>query len=581
MYRRRVAIIVAAVLAAVAVVGKLALPKAGRTISGHRQVRLVVLPFENATGESRDKAFCDGFSTELALRLGRLAEQVDALWVVPAADLRGQRIDTPGDAREVLGATHVVTGELERRGSTITVRVVLTESERSRDIGAAVIKGETSNVLLLQERVLAKVASMVVPNVDPAELQVLSPERTASPRAYETYVRALGLLQRYDRRAAMEQAVTLFREALREDPSYAAAYAGLGEAYWRLYEATSDTSWIGLAWAACDTALALNGNLPRGYVARGFIRNGTGRYEEAVQDFERALDADPKGVEALRGLAHAYENLRMPEAAEAALLTAIELCPTYWGTYDDLGTLYYRWATADTVGGQHTRDELLAKATEQLERVTWMTPGNVRGMNDLAAAYYYLGRKDKAVELYTKSIAAEPTARAYNNLAVIYYNDGDYVSAAEMFEKALSFDASDYRTWGNLGSCYWHLDEMDKAADCYMRAADLAERMLAINARDVRLMLDLASYYAMLGEYARSESVLLRAAAEVPDDADALYRIAFTYMLMNRHQRALQWLERARDAGLPPERIDVRVWPDTLRSDPGFLELTQPEAART
>ena len=58
--------------------------------------------------------------------------------------------------------------------------------------------------------------------------------------AYNAYVQAVGYLAHYDIAENVDKAIELFPQAIREDPRYALAHAGLGEAYWRKYQRTTD-----------------------------------------------------------------------------------------------------------------------------------------------------------------------------------------------------------------------------------------------------------------------------------------------------------------------------------------------------
>ena len=142
----------------------------------------------------------------------------------------------------------------------------------------------------------------------------------------------------------IDAAIGLFEGAIQQDPNYALAYAGLGEAYWRKYQGTKDTQWVPKAVANCQRAQELNGDLEVA-ITLGLIKTGTGKNQEAIEQFERALELDPVSSEAYRGMARAYEALGDKEnldKAEATYLKAIQLKPGYWAGYSNLGRFYYR-----------------------------------------------------------------------------------------------------------------------------------------------------------------------------------------------------------------------------------------------
>src|SRR5437879_7587171 len=139
----------------------------------------------------------------------------------------------------------------------------------------------------------------------------------------------------------IENAVKVFDTALERDPQYAGAYAGRGEAYWKMYESGKDLQWIESSRHDCEHSLALNKRLPSAHVCLGTVYKGTGHYEDAVAQFESAVAAEPTNDDAYRGLADAYERLGKLGDAEKTYRRAIELRPHYSVAYSWLGAFYY------------------------------------------------------------------------------------------------------------------------------------------------------------------------------------------------------------------------------------------------
>src|SRR4030095_14390082 len=131
--------------------------------------------------------------------------------------------------------------------------------------------------------------------------------RTTVPKANDFYIQARSYLVRFENVTNIDAAIGLFEGAIQQDPNYALAYAGLGEAYWRKYQGTKDTQWVPKAVANCQRAQELNGDLVEVAITLGLIKTGTGKSQEAIEHFQRALELDPVSSEAYRGMARAYE----------------------------------------------------------------------------------------------------------------------------------------------------------------------------------------------------------------------------------------------------------------------------------
>ena len=78
----------------------------------------------------------------------------------------------------------------------------------------------------------------------PQEKPSLAAHGTLAPAAYDFYLQGRGYLHDYVKPENVENAIQLFNRALEKDPTYAAANAGLGEAYWSKYRLTHDKKWV-------------------------------------------------------------------------------------------------------------------------------------------------------------------------------------------------------------------------------------------------------------------------------------------------------------------------------------------------
>ncbi len=143
---------------------------------------------------------------------------------------------------------------------------------------------------------------MLPVRVEAEQRRKLNARQETQPAVYEAYMRGRGYLQEYEKPENIDSAIAAFNEAVNIDPSYALAYAGLGKAYWTGYEQFSKgNDWIANATGSCGKALSLNpGTLWRGTSVSGNVFNGTGKYNRAAEEFQRAVQSDPTSEDALR-----------------------------------------------------------------------------------------------------------------------------------------------------------------------------------------------------------------------------------------------------------------------------------------
>src|SRR6185437_13422151 len=115
----------------------------------------------------------------------------------------------------------------------------------------------------------------------------------------------------------IDNAINEFQQALKVDPKYAPAYAGLGRAYligFRQLDKSKD--WLGWASENCDKAVALSSQSAEAYACLGEVLKTEGHYADAAKRFQRAVDLDPTSDDALIGLAESYQKLGNVSAAE-------------------------------------------------------------------------------------------------------------------------------------------------------------------------------------------------------------------------------------------------------------------------
>ena len=528
--------------------------------------RLAVLPFAVVSGEPSLVALSRGLNETLTARLNQLTER-HLLQVVPSSEVRALNVTTVDKARKLLGINLALVGSLQEAGGVLRINYSLVDAYQRRQLRADTITAASTDPFEVEDEVVTSALSSLAIELAPPEKRALTTYGTQVAAAYDDYLRGRGFLQEYQRPESVQNAISAFRRAAALDPHFALAFAGLGEAFWRKYENTRDTEWVEPARQACEQATSLDSQLAAAQVCLGRLNQGTGNYEQARAEFQRAIELAPGLDDAYRGLALAYESLGKLDLAEATYRQAIAVRPGLWLGYNALGVFFYR----------HGR---YAEAEEMFQRVVTLTPDNPRGHSNLGATYQTQGRIQPAIQAYRTAMALGPDYRVASNLGtLLFYYEHDYAKAAESFEQALALNDRDYRIWGNLGSAYKWAGQPEKSRAAYLKAVALAERELGVNPRDGEVLLDLANYHADLKDPARARQYLQRGLRLAGNDANLLFLAATAYQQLGDRDQALFWLRRAVDAGYSREEIAHVPELASLRQDPRFefFAGTQPK----
>ena len=533
----------------------------GNSSNGAQHV--LVMPFNHIGGDEHLAALCDGLVETLTSKLTQMEKYHNTLWVVPSGEVRQNEITSAGQAYKTFGANLAVTGSLQIIDNMIRLTLNLVNTRQLRQISSEVIDVQRNQLLELQDISVNKLMAMLNLENTPRSQTDLHSGMTSNAGAYEYYLQGRGHLQHYEDTEQIDSAIDLFKRAVKLDSGYALAIAGLGEAWWRKYNATKDIQWMKLARQECEIAYQLEPDLAPVCITFGLVQVGSGEYQQALDTFNRAVKLEPENAEAYRGLANAYEALNMLPEAENTYLKSIQLKPSYWGGYNDLGVFYFRH-------GQYN------KAADRFKQMIELIPESHRGYNTLGAVYYMQKKWPEARQLFEKSIALKPTYSAATNLGTLYFIEKEYDKAVAMYQLALKLNDKDYIVWGNLASAYqWTESGQDKVKPTYQHAIEIAEKQLEVNPRDPQLLADLAGYYSTIGNEKKSKNYIERALKLAPENINVMYHAATVYEKSGNREVALYWIEKALKAGYPLSEIEYQPELQAMYKDKRFKNLIE------
>lgn len=526
---------------------------------------IAVLPFAvvagDAANDSKMTAFGKGLLEDVAAKLSQLSANHD-LEVVPARTLEDKKVATLTDAKKEFGVNLGLTVTLEQAGDLFRASYSLTDARSGKNLAGAQITAPVSDLFTIEDQIANGVAAALQMSLRSEEKQALGAHSTTLPEAYQYFVQGRGYLQDSGKPENLTSAEIVFKQALKVDPSFGQAEAGLGESYWLKYRLSKQKQWIAPAQQACTKAVDLGNAGAEGHMCLGLLEDGTGQYEKAAEQFQQAVQLEPANDRAYTSLAKAHQHLNQPDKAEETYKRAIEVRPQYWHGYSYLGAFYF--AQAD-----------YGKAAAAFLRATELAPDSYDAFNNLGAALLYDGKDDEAAKALGKSIAIRPSLNAYNNIAVTQFHLHRFHDSVRNYNEALKLDGSDYQKWGNLGDSYYYGGDATSGMVAYRKAIALAEPQLKVNPRDAGILGDLASYYSMLGDRTQALSYLDRSLQLGQGDKDLLLNAAVVYNQLHETGPALEWLGKALAAGYSRSVVATGAPFDNLHENPRYQALMQ------
>jgi eukaryotic-like serine/threonine-protein kinase len=520
--------------------------------------RVAVLRFDEIGGTG-DHAFCDGLMERLTSKLAQLEQFQGTLSVIPASEIRREKVTSARDARREFNANLVIAGSVQRTVDGVRLIVNVVDTKTLKLVRSTDLFVPQTDAAAMQTGVIATVASLLEIQLHPEARSRLAEGDTAVPGAYDYYLQGAGYLRAG--RTGVEQAISLFDRALKLDATYALANAGMGEAYAMKYRITKDPQWMGEAWKQCQRALELNPRSVQAHITMAGLNLLTGRYEEAIGAARAALAIDPASDQAYTELARAFNASKRPEEAEATLKKAIELRPGNWNNYAKLGRFY--------AGRSRYRE-----AEQSYLRVIELVPDNPTGYTNLGGIYHWLGREDEAEQMFRRSMELRPTPEAASNLATAYFFQRRYGEAIPILEKVTAEGSRDHRIWGNLGDAYrWTPGMAAKAPEAYRRAIELANQAVAVNPRDAPALSAIALYRVKVGEIGAARAAMNRALQAASGDHSVVFAAAIVYAITGETEQSLSYLAEALRGGYSRNEIAGEPELQKLRDLPQYREL--------
>ena len=258
---------------------------------------LAVLPVRNYSGDPGQEYFADGMTDALVAGLAQI-ESVKVISTTSAMHYKNTSETLPQIAKE-LGVDALVESSVVRSGDRVRLTVQLIDA-RDRHLWARSYERQMTDVLMLQSDLVQAIAGEIQARVTPQESVRLKATRRVDPEVYDTTLKAKAILEYATREEQFRQAIELFQKAVDRDPTYAPAWAGLGESSWNLAGAFEGNEWVAptdvrdKAIAAADRALELDPNLADAHKARAVIAvDAEWDFVKAEEHFQKALELQP------------------------------------------------------------------------------------------------------------------------------------------------------------------------------------------------------------------------------------------------------------------------------------------------
>ncbi len=425
----------------------------GRKIIENRTAErsVAVLPFVNMSNDPEQEYFSDGLTEELITSLSKLSE-MRVISRTTSMLYKGTKKDIKTIGKET-NVNYIMEGSVRKQGDNLRITAQFLDARKDDHLWAETFRGKVNDIFDIQEMVSEKIVEALRIQLTKDEQVMLEKRYTDDSEAYQLYLKGRHFWKQRTEES-LKSAIVYFERALKKDPEYALAWAGLADTYSIMGEYTniSRRELYPKQMAAVKKALEIDSRLSEAHISLAIsLMLNEWDWKNAEKEFKLGIQLNPKYANGRHWYAELLLFAGRTEEAFREISLAVDLDPVSQGILKDKGIFYY-------YTGQYNK--AIDMATMTLE----LNPTFVPAYRLLSLAYQGMKMYDKAIaenmrwgKLTGNKIKTDVA------LAEIYAASGRKKDAEKIMseiEAGKNISANDHR---GMAQAYAALKEIDKA----------------------------------------------------------------------------------------------------------------------
>lgn len=309
---------------------------------------IAVLPFENR-GEAEDEYFASGITEDILTQISGIGDlRVLSRFTLKDYESEGK---SPRKIGEELGVSNLLVGSIRKRGEQLRISCQLIQTGDESEAWAKTFDRKWDNVFKIQSEIALEIAANLKTTLTSQEERLIKTTTTQNIAAYNLYLRGRGIYDLYTQENN-ERAITLFKDALKLDPEYGLAMAGLADAYGQavIRYGNRPYEYLDSCLLIAEKATMLHAGLPEAWKALGLAYSYKGNNQKAEENYKKALSLNPNHAESINNLGVQYGRTgRIPEAIKFYKKSA-QLQPINATPFGNLAAEYWELDLMETAG---------------------------------------------------------------------------------------------------------------------------------------------------------------------------------------------------------------------------------------
>lgn len=407
---------------------------------GHDQRRsIAVLPFVNMSGDVENEYFSDGISEEILNLLAKLP-QLRVSSRTSSSCFKGREFDIPTVAAKLDVGT-VLEGSVRRAGNRVRITAQLIDASSDSHLWSETYDREMEDVFAIQDDIANSIVNALKVTLSSKQQRALHSAATTNAQAYDFYLRGHKYFYEMTRRG-FQDAISMYRRAIELDPNYAAAWAGMADAYSELYRYAIDLPEnAAMAVEASGHAVELDPNSADAHTSRGIALSIDKQDAEAERHFETAIVLNPNLFDAYFLYARYCGTRGNFEKAARLYVQASEIEPDNYNPPTNLAMAY------TALGREQDAMAVRQRGLTLIEKHLQLAPGDARARYFGAICLAELGQRERALEWADLALqTGENESNVLYNIACVFALLDENERAIELLERAVALGWRD-RAW--------------------------------------------------------------------------------------------------------------------------------------
>ncbi|MFQ5511177.1 MAG: protein kinase [Candidatus Krumholzibacteriia bacterium] len=395
------------------------------------QLSIAVLPFANMSPDKEQEYFCDGMAEDIINDLTK----VEGLRVVSRTSsftFKGRNEDIREIGRKLRVKT-LLEGSVRKAGSRLRITAQLINVSDGYHIWSQRYDREMEDVFAIQDEISQNIVHALEVKLTATAKRNIEKTATKDVQAYDLYLRGRQFFYQWQRKS-IEYALEMFKRAIKRDPNYSLAYAGMADCYSVLFtDFDRNKENLERSLAASQQALELDADLAEAHAARGFAVSSLNKqYDEGAREFETAIRLNPKLFEAYYFYARSCRTQGKMEKAAQLFEQACLVKP------EDYQAQFLLAGTYKGLNLEAGAEAAYQRGMENAERHLELNPDDSRATYLGATALIELGEREKGLEWATRAVTMDPeNPLLLYNISCVFSLAGELEGAIRYFDWAI------------------------------------------------------------------------------------------------------------------------------------------------